>query len=721
MYRTWEFDIKNSLKVGTNQIEIRFGSALKYIEKNLRQLGPMPSWDGQMRIPGSSLIRKMPCNFGWDWGPKLVTCGIWRNISIIGINTGRIREVEIRQQHQRNKVTLNINTKSERLSRAKMRARVTVSLKRKVVAENTTPLKAGKTTHTIKITDPQLWWPAGMGKQPLYDIHVELLDSNDNVIDKQDKRIGLRTLRLNQKKDKWGRSFEFVANNRPFFAKGANWIPAHTFINSVSDDFYRQLLNDTVTANMNMIRVWGGGIYEQEIFYNLCDELGICVWQDFMFACSTFPTFDENFMANVKIEAEENVRRLRHHPCMALWCGNNELEQGLVGPEWNEHQMSWQDYKPLFDKLLKKTVKKLNPECDYWPSSPHSPTGDRANFNNPECGDAHLWNVWHGREPFEWYQQARHRFVSEFGFQSFPEPQTVKTYTAPQDRNVTSYVMEHHQRSRIGNSMIITGTADWFLLPSNFEMTLWLSQITHAYAMQYAIEHFRRQMPQTMGTLYWQLNDCWPVASWASIDSLGKWKALHYLAGRFFSPVLVSAVENRTDSTIDIHLTSDLYESFPAKLTWTVTDCSGKEILTGQKNIKLTKPASQKVHTLDLKDLVKKYSERDLIVWMEVNRGSKVLSRNLATLDKFKHLNLEKPKITADIRTDSKQSYTITLKTNKPALWTWLEFPGLDVRLSDNFIHLKPQQPVTIELPSANPITLKQLKSKIRIRTLLDT
>ena len=313
------------------------------------------------------------------------------------------------------------------------------------------------------------------------------------LLDRLTKRIGLRTLRLDRHADEWGESFQFVVNGVPFFAKGANWIPADTFAPRVTRDDYARLLRDTADANMNMLRVWGGGIYEDDVFYDLCDELGITVWQDFMFACSTYPAFDDAFLANVRAEAEDNVRRLRHHPCLALWCGNNELEQGLVGEEWIDGTDELGGlFPPVRPACCPRWCATLDPERDYWPCSPHSPHGDRDDHSNPQWGDAHLWDVWHGKKPFEWYRTCEHRFASEFGFQSFPEPKTVYAYTAPADRNITSYVMEHHQRSGIGNTTIISYMLDWFRLPTNFDMTLWLSQILHGMAMKYAVENWRR-------------------------------------------------------------------------------------------------------------------------------------------------------------------------------------------------------------------------------------
>jgi len=286
-----------------------------------------------------------------------------------------------------------------------------------------------------------------MGEQPLYDVSVSLLDEEGKPLDDWHRKLGLRTLKLVRQEDEWGESFHFACNGLPFFAKGANWIPADTFVTRVEEAHYEQLLIDSAAANMNMLRVWGGGIYERPIFYDLCDRLGICVWQDFMFACATYPTFDEDYLENVAEEARQNIRRLRHHASLALWCGNNELEQGLVAENWGEYTMSWADYGKLFDKLLPELVAELDPETDYWPGSPHTPYENRHFVDAPRWGDAHIWEVWHGMQPFEYYFECFHRFNSEFGFQSFPVPQTVRGYTRPEEENITSYVMEYPQRS----------------------------------------------------------------------------------------------------------------------------------------------------------------------------------------------------------------------------------------------------------------------------------
>ncbi len=721
MFRTWEFDVKRALKAGRNTIEVRFDSTMPVIRR-LQKKRFLPGWGfGQHKIGGGNWIRKMPCNYGWDWGPTLVTCGIWRDIEIVAFDTARLADVRIEQDHsKRGAVALDVTAAVEKTGRAKCTAAVTVSYKGRTVAEGQGAVRGGKVRASLTVKKPRLWWPAGMGDQPLYEVTADLLDEGGGLLDTDTRRIGLRTLRVVREKDQWGQSFRFEANGVAFFAKGANWIPADTFPSRLGRADYEYLLDSAAAANMNMLRVWGGGIYEDDVFYELCDELGLCVWQDFMFACATYPTFDDDYLANVRAEAEDNVRRLRHHACLALWCGNNELEQGLVGDRW-EGTMSWEDYSKLFDVLLPDVIRRLDGGRDYWPSSAHSPLGDRLDHKNPACGDAHLWDVWHGRKPFEWYRTAMHRFCSEFGFQSFPEPKTVRSYTAASDRNVTSYVMEHHQRSGTGNATIMTYMLDWFRLPKSFDMTLWLSQILQALGIKYAVEHWRRHMPRCMGAIYWQLNDCWPVASWASIDSLGRWKALHYFAKQFFAPVLVSGVEDQDRKTVAVHVTSDRMKPLKAKLTWTVTTAAGKVLTTGGKPVALGARTSRRITTLRLAEQLDAVGPRDLIVWLDVSAGGRSLSSNLVTFAKPKHFGLLDPGITTKVRADREGGFTVTVRAKRPAMYVWLEPAGLDAQVSDGFFHLPPRGCVEVKVWQAKPITAELLKRKLRVRSLIDT
>ena len=728
MFRTWEFDAKPLLWAGGNTIEVTLAAPAPYLREKDAQRR-LPAWGvGQFRWYDGGWLRKEPCSFGWDWGPILTSSGIWRDIALVAFDTARLIDVHVLQEHATpGRVDVTVRLEAERVSPAPLTATVRLAFGGETVAEATAPLRdagegAAHGAVTLPVLEPRLWWPNGMGEQPLYDLTVTLRGDDGATLDVDERRIGLRTLRLDRHADEWGESFQFAVNGVAFFAKGANWIPADTFVTRLTRERYARLLRDAAAANMNMLRVWGGGIYESDDFYELCDELGLCVWQDFIFSCGTYPTFDADFMANVRAEAEDNVRRLRHHASLALWCGNNELEQGLVGDDWTETTMSWDDYSRLFDALLPEVVGRLDPQRDYWPSSPHTPVGDRRDFNNPDAGDAHLWSVWHGKMPFEWYRTCTHRFNSEFGFQSFPEPKTVASYTLPQDRNITSFVMEHHQRSGIGNTTIMTYLLDWFRLPTSFDMALWLSQILQGMAIKYAVEHWRRGMPRGMGTLYWQLNDCWPVASWSSIDSLGRWKALHHMARRFHAPLLVSAVEDAATGALEVHLTNDTGERIVGEVTWEAMAVDGERLDGGTLPAAMSGRATGPIATLDLAPLLRARGPRDVMVWLDLRIDGKVVSSNWASYARPKHLELLDPAIT--VRMDGVApdgGHRVTLEAARPALWAWLELAGCEARYSDNFVHLAPGHPAEIVVYPEQSFSPAALRDALRVRSLIDT
>ena len=721
-FRTWEFDVRPALRPGVNLLAVRFHSVFGYAEK-CQKKRPLPDGDtGNYKIPDRSWVRKSPCNFGWDWGPRLITCGIWRSISILSYDAARISDLAVRQDHSSpGVVRLDVDLAVEVIRPTRLWVRFRVEYEGRPVGYHEADLVDGHSTAAIPIRDPRLWWPNGLGEQPLYHVVIELLDDHGATLDTWTRRVGLRTLRLDRHADEWGESFQFAVNGVPFFAKGANWIPADTFVSRLARDDYSRLLRDAADAHMNMLRVWGGGIYEYDAFYELCDELGICVWQDFMFACATYPTFDGEFMRNVEAEARDSIRRLRHHPCLALWCGTNEIEQGLVGDQWNGRQMSWEDYSRLFDDLLSRVVRELDPHRDYWPCSPHSPRGDRRDFNNPGCGDAHLWDVWHGREPFEWYHTSSHRFCSEFGFQSFPEPRTVESFTTRADRNITSAVMEHHQRSGIGNAVIVHYMLSWFRMPTSFESTLWLSQILQGLGIKYGVDHWRRNRPRVMGALYWQLNDCWPVASWSSVDWFGRWKALHYFARRFFAPIAISAVEDADAGCADLFVVSDSVESRRGRIRWVATTAAGRTVGEGDRSLRIPPQSARSVQRLNLRRLLRQYGPRDLLVWIELLVDDVPVSSDLALFERPKHIDLPAAGITTSVQADDIGGFSITLKSRRPALWAWIEIDGVDARFSDNFFHLRPGVARTIGCAPVRGLTVAEIRRHLRVRSLVDT
>ena len=531
MHRIWEFDVKDALKAGENTISVRFASPTRFIKEAYAASVADGSSDAMVGFPH---IRKAHCMFGWDWGPRLPDAGIWRDISIISVNTARIRDVRVDQFHEDGKVRLQIHTNLHRYTQDELIVSAFVS------APDGTVLAAHGEECEILIENPELWWPAGLGSQPLYQVSVTLASGNAQL-DTWTRRIGLRTMTVTRKKDQWGESFAHCVNGVDVFAMGADYIPEDNLLPRVNPERTRRLLEDARAANMNCVRIWGGGYYPDDFFYDICDELGLLVWQDFMFACAVY-NLSEEFEQNITAEFVDNVRRLRHHASLALWCGNNEMEDFVDKGEWVSCHRQKADYIKMYEYIIPKVLKSEHPQAFYWPASPSS-GGSFDNPQDPNRGDVHYWMVWHGLLPFTDYRNHLFRYVSEFGFQSFPCMETIESFTEPEDRNVFSYVMEKHQRNASANGRIVSYLSQMYLYPRELTDLVYASQLLQAQAMQYGVEHWRRNRGRCMGAVVWQLNDCWPVASWASIDYYGRWKALHYYEKRFFAPVLISCHE----------------------------------------------------------------------------------------------------------------------------------------------------------------------------------
>ena len=534
MHRIWEYDVKALLHEGENTIRISFASPTGYIREAYERK-PLEGSSDAMR--GFPYLRKAHCMFGWDWGPRLPDAGIWRDIELIGADTARLGDVYVGQKHEPDRVVLNVVSHVERITDS--RTKVSVS----VTAPDGQVLTAEGENCSLTVERPQLWWPAGYGEQPLYTIEAVLSDDS-GILDSWKQRIGLRTLTIRREKDEWGESFCHCVNGVDVFAMGADYIPEDNLLPRVNRERTRRLLEDARAANMNTIRIWGGGYYPEDYLYDLCDELGLLVWQDFMFACAAYD-LTEAFEENVCAEFRDNIRRLRHHASLALWCGNNEIESFVPLEVWTKGKKEIADYIKLYEYILPKLVKEEDPDAFYWPSSPSS----GGSFDMPwdeNRGDCHYWEVWHGLKPFTDYRNHLFRYTSEFGFQSFPCMATIESFSLPEERNVFSYIMEKHQRNASANGKIAEYLSQTYLYPSSFDAFVYASQLLQAQAMQYGVEHWRRHRGRCMGALVWQLNDCWPVTSWSSIDYFGRWKALHYYEKRFFAPVLVSCAEEGT-------------------------------------------------------------------------------------------------------------------------------------------------------------------------------
>lgn len=719
MFRTYEWDLKPFLKAGDNDIRITFGSVLPTMRTKQQAHELFQTYHVPWEVGGRGYIRKEQCNFGWDWGPVCITCGIWRDIQLVAWDDCRLTAPQVSQEHLPDgSVRLHLNIAMEgNPSAHTVEARLHFEGQR-VASKRVTA--SGNVSIRLEVKDAHLWWPNGMGEQCLYDLEI-CLKRDDAPVHSLLRRIGLRTFELITEDDTWGQSFVFAVNGVRFFAKGANWIPADAFYNRTSPAHLRSLVKSAAEANMNMLRVWGGGVYESEAFYDLCDELGLCVWQDLMFACGAYPADDPAFVEDVLEEVTDQVIRLRHRACLILWCGNNEMEQFCNGDEWPK--MPWPLYRQLFDEQIPSRIRSLDPDRRYWPSSPHSPVGDRDHDANPDCGDAHLWAVWHGREPFEWYRTACHRFCSEFGFQSYPEPSTCKAFTQPADRNITSPVMEHHQRSHEGNAKILHYMLSWFPMPVGFENTLWLSQIQQGLSIKYAVEHWRRNWPRCAGALYWQLNDCWPIASWASIDYHGRWKALHYFAKRFFAPVLVTALEdeNPESASVEFHLSTDACQEEGAVLSWMIGSAGGEMLAQGQSEVALKPWHSCRIERLDLREWAgDDRKARDLLIWYNLKTESGLTCQDFASLVKPKHLALEKPNYTWRV-VEKRTCFEIDVEVDKPALWAWLEMPDRECRWSDNFVCMQPGRTYPFTTEKQADLTREQLERGLLVRSIYDT
>ncbi len=714
MYRTWEFDAGKFLQAGTNTIEVDFASVLPFIRAKEKER-ELPTWS----YPGSAYVRKTPCNFGWDWGPTLITCGIWRNLCLLGYDTGRLSDVLITQDHsQAGTVGLAVQiTADPPANPPPLKAQVVVlDPAGKRCAASVIELAVGQGTSELAVTRPQLWWPNGLGAHPLYTVNVTLLDEQGNSLDNVSKRIGLRTLHATQQSP--SSPMHFVVNGVPFFAKGANWVPPDVFPNRITKEMLSRYMTDAVSANMNSLRFWGGGNYEPDELFDLCDELGLCVWLDFKFGCATYPSYDPAFLENVRQEARDNVRRLRHHPSIALWCGNNEIMFFRGQDEWTTNKMSQGDYYRLFRDTLGEVVRADAPGSDFVTGS-------------PDCGDVHYWEVWHGGQPFERYRDI-HGFMSEFGFESWPVPQTVAAFTAPEDRDsVYSHIIKYHMRSNrmyvgvhedgtIGTDKIMKLVRLYFREPKDFESTLWLGQINQAYGIEYGVEGWRREMPKSMGCIFWQYDDTWPGTSWSSVDYFGRWKALQFRARHFYSPLLVSGNANEKTGEVTLWTSSDRLDNVQGSLRWQVTDLAGVLLNSGSREVSLPAQKSQLVTTLKLQSLVQQYGATNLLVWATLQTAGQTVSESLNTLAMPKQLPLLNPGLQADV-TGAGTDWSLTLQAAHPALWTWVQVADPDARYSDNFVHIEPGVPARITVHLTQPVQKAEFVAGLQVRSLFDT
>ncbi|MCM3631268.1 glycoside hydrolase family 2 protein [Paenibacillus glycanilyticus] len=713
MFRTWTVDAKPHVREKDNRLYIRFRSPVEEGLSKLEAYGtglPAPNDDSVIGgLEGkkvSVFSRKAPYHYGWDWGPRLATSGIGKPVYLRGWSGARISDLYIQQDEVTAAaavltVQLSVDSESSGEFELKLRTNDGQEWTRSVALEQGTQTVAWP----ITVEQPKLWWSRGLGEPHMYAFTASLLQGTADVAQAAVK-TGLRSIKLIRKPDEHGSSFFFEVNGIPVFAKGANHIPSDSFFSEVTPERYRHEIASAVESNFNMLRVWGGGIYEQDIFYELCDENGMLVWQDFMFACSMYPG-DEAFLNSVRAEAEDNVRRLRNHPSIALWCGNNEMDTAWShyaensGWGWKQlytaerREQIWADYEAVFHQVLPEVVAAMAPEIEYWPSSPMqrlTANSEQHATNNSSHGDIHYWAVWHAQEPFERYNQNIGRFMSEYGFQSFPEYKTVRAYAEEKDMALDSEVMLHHQKNGRGNFLIKDYADRYMKQPKDFPSFLYISQVLQAEAMKQAIEAHRRSMDYCMGSLYWQINDCWPVASWASMDYFGRWKAAQYLIKNSFKDLLLSF--DQKDEVTNLHVVSDLGQSIDAVLEWSLHELDGRLLKSGTETVAIGARSAKLVLSLSAEQLGSFNPNNAVLVGRLVQAGGE-LARSEHYFVYTKDLELADPGIAVEeIAGSGGSAFVLTAKQLAKQVWVQAEEEGI---FTDNFFDLVPGIPVTVQ------------------------
>jgi len=695
MFRRWTANIKPFAKAKNNLLEIIFTPAV--IEDSIK--------DAKMnyRLPDvRAYSRKAPYQYGWDWGPRFVTCGIWRPVKIEGwneikIDNYQIVQKEVSEEKAEIDFVINLETNPDRIQNP---VRVELEIKSQGNSIVTLQIELNpdrdKIQIPLSIDTPKLWWCNGLGDPDLYDFDLKLFSGN-TILDQRSGHFGVREIELVREKDATGESFYFKLNGQPVFMKGANYIPMDNFTPRVTVEKYENLLNSAVDANMNMLRVWGGGIYEEDIFYDFCDENGILVWQDFMFACNMYPG-DPAFLENVKHEAEDNIIRLRNHPSIALWCGNNEVDEGWHNWGWQkslgysveDSTEVWKNYKAVFHQILPEVIQKFDPTRAYHSSSPTIGWGHEE---SRQTGDSHYWGVWWGEEPFEIYEQRVGRFMSEYGFQGMPELASIETFTLPEDREIGSGVMQVHQKHPRGTELIQTYMERDYIVPDDFEDYIYISQLLQAEGIRIALEAHRRAMPHCMGTLYWQLNDCWPVTSWASLDYYGKWKALHYFAKDAFAETLVSPVIEEDE--LKVYVVSDKTKDYEAALEMKLIDFEGIELWSLEKELTVNAQTSEVVFAVPQANLLKNHDPGKVVFVAKIFSDDKPICRNLFYFKKVKDLHLPKaePEISVE---EVGEGYKLTITSKKLIKNLFLEMPGIEGRFDKNFFDVLPGESVVV-------------------------
>lgn len=684
MHRTWKFQAKKLLHPGKNEIQIVFRSVLRFIEDYPYEAHKKINYIPCGSMKGNQLLRKAHSMFGWDWGPQTIDAGIFRDIYLQGYSHARIEDIRIHQQHTKNVSVQTSITLSESVPGQKLCVELSEDGADKPLQTKLCKTNAdGVAAVDFVIENPKLWWPNDYGDQPLYIVRTTLLDEDGTNLESITRRIGLRTLTISQEKDEWGNEFAFCVNGVKIFTRGGNYIPDDCLYTRITEKKLDYILESCRRAHFNCVRVWGGGYYPSDAFYDLCDEKGLIVWQDLMYACNVYDVTDA-FAENCRQETYDNVRRLRHHASLGLWCGNNEIESAW--DHWGDFQKETPylraDYIRLFEEVLPKAVQEADGETFYWHSSPSS----GGCFDNPDDanrGDTHYWDVWHGQKPFTDYRKYFFRFCSEFGFQSFPCAKTVNSFTLEDDRNIFSRVMESHQKNDAANGKMLYYLSENLRYPKDLTHLLYASQVLQGMAIKYGVDHWRRNRGRCMGTLYWQINDDWPAPSWSSIDYFGRWKALHYMAQKFYAPHAVSMTLE--DHRCHVYFSNESFETTEYSLTLSIRDLSGNVLETYET--KGNSPAFSAIETAVVDICSWEDQKDDVFLEAVIHTKDQKVLKDVETLVPYKYLNLKNPVISTEAE-ETNDAFILHISSDCFAPFVALDFDDADVIFSDNFFHL---------------------------------
>lgn len=720
MFVGYDLQVKDFLRKGDNHLTVYFHSPIKQALPQWETDGfPYPADNDHSQQRVSIYTRKAPYSYGWDWGIRLATSGIWRPVTLTFYDAARIEDLYVEQLAVNNAVAkLNHHLEISRPEPTAESAEVTLTYtflnEVKHTESRNITLQPGTNRITIpmEISAPQLWMPNGWGEAALYKVDATV--KVDGVaVASESKRIGLREVKVVMEDDKDGKSFYFMVNGKPLFAKGSNYIPSDALLPNVSRERYFRLMQDVKDANHNLIRVWGGGIYEDDMFYEAADSMGILVWQDFIFACTTYPS-DPAFLSRVREEAAYNIRHLRNHASLAMWCGNNEIYEGMRYWGWSkkyENPEIWKEmqrgYDKIFHQLLPEMVSRYDAGRFYMHSSPYE-----ANWGRPESwkiADSHNWGIWYGQKPFESLDTEIPRFMSEYGFQAFPEMKTIATFATPQDYALESDVMNAHQKATIGNALIKKTMALYYNEPKDFEELVYKGLVLQGMGIRRGIEAHRRNRPFCMGTLYWQLNDSWPVVSWSGIDYYGNWKALHYQTRRAYAPILLNTIKE--GNQLNIYVMSDKLEAYPgATLQLQLSDFNGKTLKKWKVCYDVPANTSIRFHQEEYAKLATDPTRTFLLMTLKSKDG-KELSKEIFYFNYPKDQNLPQANIRHKIKQEDGRC-EVTLQSKQLARDVFIEIPYQGARFTDNFFDLLPGETrkITITSPQirkAEPVSLK--------------